>query len=64
MTFSGTLGSLGPCAEILKQGTKKHLGPRFFGASHFLGDLGSLGARTGALFGPRAETGNKKIEKT
>jgi hypothetical protein len=28
-----------------------------------VGDLGSLGPRTGALFGPRAETGNKKFRK-
>ena len=49
--------------ETLKQGTKiKYLGPIFWGLE-FLVDLGSLGPRSGALFGPRAETGNKKSEK-
>jgi hypothetical protein len=69
--FLGTLGSLGPRAEILKQGTKKHLGPCFFGAPLFWG-LAFLGPRIfwgtwalwgPALFGPRAETGNKKNRK-
>jgi hypothetical protein len=57
------LASLGPRAETLKQGTKrKRLGSIFWGLE-FSGGLRLFGARSGALFGPRAETENKKFRK-
>jgi hypothetical protein len=65
ITVSGDLGSLGPRAETLKQGTKrKRLGSIFWGLEFSGGPIqDSLGARSGALFGPRAETENKISEK-
>jgi hypothetical protein len=58
--FLGLAFSVGPGFNRLGP---RSLGPRFlnFGVSRFLGNLGSLGPRTGALFGPRDETGDKKI---
>jgi hypothetical protein len=58
--FLGNLGSLGPRAETLKQGTTKTVWPPFWGLA-FSGGFGSLGSRTSALFGPRDETVNKKF---
>ena len=69
LTFLGTLGPLGPRAETGKK--NKTFGAPFSGASllnliwgiGFSEGLGLFGAPTGTLFGPPAETGNKKIGK-
>jgi hypothetical protein len=66
--FWGTVGLFGAphCNRERKNRLgPRSLGPRFlkFGASRFLGNLDSLGSRTGALFGPRDETGNRNFGK-